>query len=73
MNSVFAHEDTNNFIFTKYLLFLFEIITLCADTEYYLHLVFDSNVLIKCKKGNEHKEGKIRMKKFTKEFIQKQS
>ena len=30
--TVFAHEDTNNFIFTKYVELLFEIIALCADT-----------------------------------------
>ena len=30
--TVSAHEDTNNFIFTKYAGVLFEIIALCADT-----------------------------------------
>lgn len=27
MLSVFAHEDTNNFIFTKYVLLLYEIVS----------------------------------------------
>ena len=30
--TVFAHEDTNNFICTKYLPFLLQISILCADT-----------------------------------------
>jgi len=31
--TVFAHEDTNNLLFTKYGCILFGITLLCADTE----------------------------------------
>jgi len=40
--SVFAHEDTNNFIFTKYMHVLFDFIILCSDTEQSIFFPFYS-------------------------------
>ena len=34
--SVFAHEDTNNFIFTKYVRVLFQILILCTNTDKFI-------------------------------------